>query len=377
MNLESIVNFLLIAGVIQGFLFNFITLSLRRKYGPVILYLNLVVLFISLNNLQAWLREEEYRSGIYFIRQLTIPWYIFIFPSFYNFLRHFLGVQDKLRGYMKACIILFGAELVLRVAVILYATSAPVTDPDATIELYNVLEEIVNMVFSLFVFAQCFLLIFQKEKLYAAFLDFDDVRWIKVIMFLGIGNCVVWLIGLSLRAQLGFRDESIYYPLRLATSILVYWIAYQGLIRYSILRERVQLRRSIRVNPSNRVDTPQTAHSSLDEKHAEEFALIRDYILQEQRFLDPLLSLNSLAREVSVSPGHLSRLINNHSDFNFTDFVNSMRVEQSKEILLDPEFENYTIAAIGLECGFNSKSTFYAAFKKFTTQSPSSFRNSQ
>ena len=375
MNIESIVNFLLIAGAIQGFLFNFITLSLRRKYGPVILYLNLVVLFISLNNLQAWLREEDYSSSIYFISKLTIPWYVFIFPSFHNFLRYFLGVQDKLRGYMKTCIILFSAELLIRAVVILYASSMPVQDPDATIEQYNVLEEIANMVFSLFVFVQCFLLIFRKEKLYRAFLDFDDVRWIKILMFLGIGNCVVWLIGLSLRAQLGFRDESIYYPLRLATSILIYWIAYQGLIRYSILRERVQLRRSIRANPSNRVDTPQAAHSGLDEKHAEEFASIKNYILQEQRFLDPLLSLNSLAGEVRVSPGHLSRLINNHSDFNFTDFVNSMRVHQAKEILLNPEFEKYTIAAIGLECGFNSKSTFYSAFKKFTSQSPSSFRN--
>ena len=52
----------------------------------------------------------------------------------------------------------------------------------------------------------------------------------------------------------------------------------------------------------------------------------------------------------------------------------SALLEQAKNILLDPEFENYTIAAIGLECGFNSKSTFYAAFKKFTSLSPSAFK---
>jgi len=374
MKIEAIVNFLLIAGAIQGFLFNFITLSLRKKYGPVIVYLNLVVLFISLNNLQAWLPEAGYSSGSYFLKKLVIPWYVFVFPCFYNFLRYFLGVQDKVRGYLKICIVLFLAEFLIRAAVIGYATNT-VQDPDWTIERYNVLEEIVNMVFSLFVFTQCFILVFRKKELYAAFLDYDDVRWIKIFMVLGVGICVVWLAALSLRAQQGFQDGSIYYPLRLATSVLLYWIGYQGLYRYSIVQERVQLRRTIRSGTRPAAATPGATPSTLDEKHAQEFARIQDYLLQEHRFLDPLLSLNTLAGEVSVSPGHLSRLINTHGNRSFTDFINALRVEQAKEILLDPEFGNYTIAAIGLECGFNSKSTFYSAFKKFTSQSPSAFRS--
>ena len=109
MKLESIINFFLVAGAIQGFFFNFVTLSIRRKYGPVIIYLNLVVLFISLNNLQAWLAGAGYSSGSYFIKQLVVPWYLLIFPSFYNFLRYFLGVQDKIMGFIKIASMLFAA----------------------------------------------------------------------------------------------------------------------------------------------------------------------------------------------------------------------------------------------------------------------------
>lgn len=377
MNIESIVNFLLIAGAIQGFLFNIVTLSLRKKYGPVIVYLNLVVLFISLNNLQAWLPEAGYSSSSYFLKKLVIPWYVFVFPCFYNFLRFFLGVQEKVGGYMKILLGLFAVELLVRSVVIATSMNTmPLPDANWTIERYNVIEEIINMVFSLYVFTQCFILVFKKEKLYATFLDYDDVRWIKIFMILGVAVVGIWLTALSLRAQEGFQDGSIYYPLRLATSVLLYWIGYQGLYRYSIVQERVQLRRTIRSKGPVEEYSPDTVNPGLDAKHATEFAGIRSYLIQEQRYLDPLLSLNTLAREVSVSPGHLSRLINTQGKSNFTDFINSLRVEQAKGILLDPEFENYTIAAIGLECGFNSKSTFYSAFRKFTSQNPSAFRKS-
>ena len=52
--------------------------------------------------------------------------------------------------------------------------------------------------------------------------------------------------------------------------------------------------------------------------------------------------------------------------------------ETLNELLVDiidkSDFSTYTIVAIGLECGFNSKSTFYTAFKKFTNVTPSEFK---
>ena len=69
-------------------------------------------------------------------------------------------------------------------------------------------------------------------------------------------------------------------------------------------------------------------------------------------------------------------LVNKFSGKNFSDYINSLRVEEAKRCLRNPGFEAYTMVAIGLECGFNSKSTFYTAFKKFTGQTPTSFRKS-
>ena len=41
---------------------------------------------------------------------------------------------------------------------------------------------------------------------------------------------------------------------------------------------------------------------------------------------------------------------------------------------MEKEYVDYTIVSIGLESGFNSKSTFYSAFKKFTNLSPTQFK---
>ena len=46
----------------------------------------------------------------------------------------------------------------------------------------------------------------------------------------------------------------------------------------------------------------------------------------------------------------------------------------AKKMLENEEFDNYTVVAIGLESGFNSKTSFYQAFKKHTRQTPSEYK---
>ncbi|GAA0871155.1 hypothetical protein GCM10009117_03000 [Gangjinia marincola] len=98
-------------------------------------------------------------------------------------------------------------------------------------------------------------------------------------------------------------------------------------------------------------------------------------LLTDQKlFLDPKLSLEKLASMLTISPSYLSTMLNKDGSLSFNDAVNSYRISYAKDILLDSEFDQYTVIAIGLESGFNSKSAFYAAFKKFTGMSPSEYR---
>lgn len=71
----------------------------------MVLYLNLVVLFISLNNLQAWLIEVGYSSDLFYIKNMLVPWYFFILPMFYAFIIHFLEVDKTIIGFVKFAIV--------------------------------------------------------------------------------------------------------------------------------------------------------------------------------------------------------------------------------------------------------------------------------
>ena len=50
------------------------------------------------------------------------------------------------------------------------------------------------------------------------------------------------------------------------------------------------------------------------------------------------------------------------------------RIEEAKKRLKDPKENQYVVLKIAYDVGFNSKSTFNTAFKKFTGMSPSEFR---
>jgi AraC-like DNA-binding protein len=59
---------------------------------------------------------------------------------------------------------------------------------------------------------------------------------------------------------------------------------------------------------------------------------------------------------------------------NFSDFINQHRIEEMKIRLTDNRYHHFKIEQIAFDTGFNSKSTFQAAFKKFTGLTPSEYR---
>jgi len=100
---------------------------------------------------------------------------------------------------------------------------------------------------------------------------------------------------------------------------------------------------------------------------------IHGHLLQlmsnEKPYLEPKLTLNTLADLLATSPNHLSQIINQFEQKNFNDFINKYRVE---EFILQATINaHYSLLALALDAGFNSKSTFNTVFKKHKGVSPS------
>ena len=98
------------------------------------------------------------------------------------------------------------------------------------------------------------------------------------------------------------------------------------------------------------------------------------YMENSKPWLDPDLTLAKLAEDISIPPRHLSQLINEHRHENFYDFISRYRIEASK-MLLHSADSHKTVLEVLYEVGFNTKSSFNTAFKKYTGTTPTNYRN--
>ena len=108
--------------------------------------------------------------------------------------------------------------------------------------------------------------------------------------------------------------------------------------------------------------------------NSEEAESIDKRIKQGQLYMDPDITLDSLADTLKIMPRDLSMIINRHFGANFYTFINSYRIEEAKKMLKDQAMKNITITEIYLAVGFNSKSVFYTFFKKLEGVTPTKYR---
>lgn len=114
--------------------------------------------------------------------------------------------------------------------------------------------------------------------------------------------------------------------------------------------------------------------SKLTKDEAENWiAKLNRFVEVNKPYLNPDLTLNQLAEDLEIPPRILSQIINEYFSQNFYDYINRLRIEESKRMLLDSS-NKMTVLEILYEVGFNSKSTFNNIFKKMTGQTPTEFR---
>ena len=118
---------------------------------------------------------------------------------------------------------------------------------------------------------------------------------------------------------------------------------------------------------------PSTSKSPNTQKEVEILLKqLKTLMKEKQLYKNPNLKLAEVAQLLKVPPSNISQALNNHLGYGFPHFLNTYRIEEAKRLLATDEILTYE--SLGYESGFNSKSSFFATFKKFTGTTPAKFK---
>lgn len=94
-------------------------------------------------------------------------------------------------------------------------------------------------------------------------------------------------------------------------------------------------------------------------------------------YLNSELSLSGLADMLNTTTHRLSFVINTTMEMNYFDFINSYRIKEAMNLLQNAQEIDSKIVAIAFDSGFNNRTSFHLAFKKFTGLTPKEYREKQ
>lgn len=195
----------------------------------------------------------------------------------------------------------------------------------------------------------------------------QNLNWLMFVTLFYISYSLLAGIQGFIFVFLGVGADALSYYNYSILLLLIYIISFYGLYQKQI---------EIKTEPGEPQETIAYKNSILT---SETKQIIKEKILQyfekEQAYLNPNLNMDLLSEEINFPKYQITEVLNIEIGKNFFQFVNSYRIEAVKKMLLEPKLK-YSIEAIGYECGFNSKSSFYTVFKKITGKTPAAFRES-
>lgn len=107
-----------------------------------------------------------------------------------------------------------------------------------------------------------------------------------------------------------------------------------------------------------------------ENKNSEILAYAREYI--RENYSNPNLSIELVAEQVHFSPGYLGKLFKTATNRTFVDYVNTVRLEKAKELLLATDEPT---SAICEKVGLYNNTYFFTLFKKTYGMTPTYYRN--
>ncbi|WP_323787033.1 helix-turn-helix transcriptional regulator [Psychroserpens sp.] len=358
-----------IAAIFQGLLLGSFILFSKKYNLKSAKFLGLMLLMVALSQLQYFIEDLENVSWHEF-NLIYLPFGFLEIPFLYFFIKFYLYPKSNIK---KVEWLLFIPAVFFMVNTIAFKIVSLITNQtwktnqflNESSDLTDSYGDYVNILLLLIVLCILFIKI-RNYKKRASLINnqqiISEFIWLRVFLILLLITTIPWLY---YTYQYMLDENAFYMPMDLIVSIIIYIMGYIGMHKLNILSERKKIR-------SSKIENYETPNKKTSKNN--HISRLEDIVYNNKRYLDSNISLDQLSEELQLSKSHLSRIINAELNTNFSGYINSLRVDEAKKLLLNPEFSKYTLVSIGLESGFNSKTTFNNTFKKFTGQTPSQFR---
>ena len=364
----------MLLGAIQGIIFSGIPF-LNKKYKSLgNFFLGMLLVTFSYNIIQNYLAVSNILSLNKIFNIVYIPLSSVFLVLYFLYVKYFLYPKHKIEQQDYFLFIPFLFVFTESVLEKLGFAIGIFNDTQHTLyfNYFRIIMEIFSVIYSFILIVCSYMLILKYEKTLSTITSKKEkirLQWIKTITIILFCLCIYWPLPLYYEVNMKIATAEVYfYILWVGLAFTIYILGHIGIYQFGILQEQKKIRK-YSTNQPIKIVSEEVGDAK--NKNISEF---ENFIIQKKNYLDNNLSLDMVAEKLDLNKSYLSRIINIELEENFTDYVNKLRVEEAKSYMENPDFASYTLVAIGLEAGFNSKTTFNNAFKKVTGITPSEYR---
>jgi len=204
----------------------------------------------------------------------------------------------------------------------------------------------------------------RKLKDYYSTIEQINLQWFKVLLY---GFVIMWLLNLSqwifwaAGIRLGRMDHTITFVSVILNLLFALIVTYNSIVKSDYLSGIAVPGRypgsRLKIADYNRITRILISHMD-----------------HEKPYLNPSMSLKDLSRQIQIPARNISQSIHVCLKSSFYEFINRYRVEEVKRRIREESSQHLSFLGIAYESGFNSKSVFNKAFKKYTGMTPKQFK---
>lgn len=370
-------------GVIQGLFLSWFFTASSHSTHKANLYQGLLLLFISLAAFEEWLNNTGYIVKVLWLTNFSEPLNFTFLPLFYFYIRSSLNPDERKKAWIHFLPALFWSFYMIFPFIqsdeFKYNSYIETKHPDwgyldvvyriseDPLGLREYVNQFTGLQFVAYMGASIVLLLKKFRTLKQSVFNTDN-QLLAILRNTTLHFLLIIVLFFVTKLYFGMKSDIGGYIVASYVSFMIYATSYQAMNRSDFFN-----------SPSSFFSFPISKYkkSSLTDEDKEMILTkIKTEMEVKRYFTNNLASLSGFSKQLNESSHHVSQVINEKLNKNFFELLANYRVEYAKKLIHEDKEIKLTVEELTELVGYNSKSAFNIAFKKYTSKTPSEYRKS-